>query len=175
MIKGRQKSRIERYNTKIKTAKKLPVHIACINFLFDENFGYLARAAGCFGVNTINIIGAMPNRRVAKKLSGSLVDYLDIKTWKNPSEFLENVRQNKGKIIAAELCDNSSSFNDYSFDFSYQNYIFVGHETYGVPAEIQHSSELVYIPMPGIGYCLNTSQVANIMLYEAAKQYENIT
>jgi len=26
--------------------------------------------------------------------------------------------------------------------------------------------------MPGVGYCLNTSQAANILLYEAVKQFE---
>ena len=27
--------------------------------------------------------------------------------------------------------------------------------------------------MPGVGYCLNTSQAANILLYEATTQYQN--
>jgi tRNA(Leu) C34 or U34 (ribose-2'-O)-methylase TrmL len=173
MINGRNESRLERYNNKLHVAKTLPVHLACVNFLFDENFGYLARAAGCFGVDTINIIGSMPDRRKMRRLSGSLSDYVNIKIWKKPYHFLEEVRKNNGKVITAELCDNASSLNDYSFDFSCQNYIFVGHETHGVPTEIQHSGDLVYIPMPGIGYCLNTAQVANIMLYEAAKQYES--
>jgi len=26
--------------------------------------------------------------------------------------------------------------------------------------------------MPGVGFCLNTSQAANIILYEATKQYD---
>jgi len=31
---------------------------------------------------------------------------------------------------------------------------------------------VVYVEMPGVGYCLNTAQTANILLYEAVKQYE---
>ena len=34
------------------------------------------------------------------------------------------------------------------------------------------NSEKIYIPMPGAGFCLNTSQTANIMMYEAVRQIE---
>ena len=33
-------------------------------------------------------------------------------------------------------------------------------------------SNRIFIPMPGAGACLNTSQAANIMIYEAVKQME---
>jgi tRNA(Leu) C34 or U34 (ribose-2'-O)-methylase TrmL len=49
----------------------------------------------------------------------------------------------------------------------------VGNESTGVPIEILLNSEKIYIPMPGVGFCLNTSQAANIVLYEAVKQYKN--
>ena len=49
----------------------------------------------------------------------------------------------------------------------------VGHEESGIPIEILRNSEVVNIPMPGVGYCLNTSQAANILLYEAVKQFDN--
>ena len=48
----------------------------------------------------------------------------------------------------------------------------VGNEQSGIPTEILKNSDKVYIPMPGVGFCLNTSQTANIMLYEAVRQYE---
>ena len=40
--------------------------------------------------------------------------------------------------------------------------------------EILLNSEKLYIPMDGIGYSLNTSQAANIAVYEAVKQYKQI-
>jgi tRNA(Leu) C34 or U34 (ribose-2'-O)-methylase TrmL len=49
--------------------------------------------------------------------------------------------------------------------------VVVGQEQSGVPVDILVNSEKVCIPMPGAGYCLNTSQAANIFLYEATKQY----
>ena len=48
----------------------------------------------------------------------------------------------------------------------------MGNEEVGVPPEILQSADVVYIPMPGVGYCLNTAQTANIILYEAVRQYE---
>jgi tRNA(Leu) C34 or U34 (ribose-2'-O)-methylase TrmL len=48
----------------------------------------------------------------------------------------------------------------------------VGNETTGVPTQILVNSKIIYIEMPGVGYCLNTAQTANIMLYEAVKQYK---
>jgi len=39
-----------------------------------------------------------------------------------------------------------------------------------VPPEILRKSLPVHVPMPGIGYCLNTSQAANVILYEIMRQ-----
>ena len=48
--------------------------------------------------------------------------------------------------------------------------IVTGHETTGVPSVILHKSKPIYIPMPGVGVCLNTSQGANVALYEYNRQ-----
>jgi tRNA G18 (ribose-2'-O)-methylase SpoU len=71
----------------------------------------------------------------------------------------------------------SGSLHDYdldtfSFNFEKKISIIVGNETSGVPIELLANSIPVYIEMPGIGFCLNTSQAANILLYEAVKQYK---
>jgi len=40
-----------------------------------------------------------------------------------------------------------------------------------VPVDVTQIADCVEIDMPGPGFCLNTSQAANIVLYEASKQY----
>ena len=60
--------------------------------------------------------------------------------------------------------------SSYDFDFNSCVCVVVGNERTGVPEEILQNSNSIYIQMPGIGYCLNTSQTANIILYEAVKQ-----
>ena len=85
----------------------------------------------------------------------------------------EYARENNIKLISAELSKESESIETYDFDFSQPICIIVGHEETGIPVEIINNSDKIYIPMPGVGYCLNTSQVANILLYEATTQYQN--
>jgi tRNA G18 (ribose-2'-O)-methylase SpoU len=58
-------------------------------------------------------------------------------------------------------------------DFEAKTCIVLGNENWGVPEEIIHNSDVVMIPMPGIGACLNTAQTGNIILYEYNRQFTN--
>ena len=62
----------------------------------------------------------------------------------------------------------------WGFGVGVQVCFVVGNETTGVPAEIAHTTTNIVIPMPGAGFCLNTSQAANIVVYEAVKQMGGI-
>lgn len=75
-------------------------------------------------------------------------------------------------IVSAELGEYATNLEDYKFDFTKPLCIVLGHEETGVPADILYNSDRVFIEMTGVGYCLNTSQAGNIMLYEAIKQYK---
>ena len=169
----RDKTRRQRYDSKKKTAKTFPISVATINFKHDGNIGYLIRSAACFGADRVHVIGSLPKRKILNPLSGSLVDYIPIKQHDSPSEFLQYTKANNIKLISAELCEKSESIETYNFDFSQPICIVVGHEEVGIPSEILNNSDKIYIPMPGVGYCLNTSQAANILLYEATTQYQN--
>ena len=169
----RDKTRRQRYDSKKKTAKTFPISVATINFKHDGNIGYLIRSAACFGADRVHVIGSLPKRKILNPLSGSLVDYIPIEQHENPLEFLEYAKSNNIKLISAELCEKSESIETYNFDFSQPICIVVGHEEVGIPSEILNNSDKIYIPMPGVGYCLNTSQAANILLYEATTQYQN--
>ena len=168
----REKTRRERYDEKKRTASVFPIGIACINFKHDGNLGYLIRSAACFGADIVHVIGSVPPRSALDSLSGSLYDYVKIKQHSSPMAFLDYCRDNGVRLISAEICEGTESVTSYKFDFSSPLVLVVGNEELGVPTEILKNSEKVHIPMPGVGYCLNTSQTANIMLYEATKQYQ---
>ena len=166
----RTETRKQRYLNKISTGiHNLPVSLVSVNFQCEGNLAYVIRAAACFGAD-VHIIGFMPERSKIKNESGSTVDYVNIIVHKTPGDFLNYVRENPGQIVSAELCDGASSIYKYRFDNSKHTYIVAGHETTGVPGEILANSDKVFIPMDGPGYCLNTSQAANIMLYEWSRQ-----
>ena len=172
-MNARSKTRRERYDNKKNNAKSYPISLCCINFMHDGNLGYLARAAACFGAKSIHVIGSIPDRKILNSLSGSLYDYVEIKQYINPMSFLDYAKSQDINLISAEICEDSISLFAYKFNFDRHICLVVGHEELGIPVEILRNSEKIYIPMPGVGFCLNTSQAANIALYEAIKQYES--
>tara|TARA_Y100000310_G_scaffold289547_1_gene316020 strand:- start:630 stop:1163 length:534 start_codon:yes stop_codon:yes gene_type:complete len=168
----RSETRRERYDEKLKTAKKYPISLCAINFRVDDNLGYLVRSAACFGAERLYVIGHVPERSNIKATSGSLIDYVEIVQFSTPSEFVARMQLEGIQIIAGELVEKAESIVTYNFNFDRPICVVVGNEETGVPTEILQSADVVHIPMPGVGYCLNTSQAANILLYEAVKQFE---
>ena len=170
----REETRRQRYDNKLKTAKKCPISLCAINFRVDDNLGYLVRSAACFGAERLYVVGHVPERSRIKASSGSLIDYVEIISFATPREFVEHARQQSMQIVAAELVEGARSLSAYNFDFSGPIVLVVGNEQVGVPVEILKNADTVYIEMPGVGYCLNTAQAANILLYEGLRQYGQI-
>ena len=166
----RSQTRRQRYDQKKTTAQKNPISICAVNFGCDENLGYLIRAAACFGAECLHVIGNLPDRAYLIPVSGSLIDYVNIIQHANPHDFLEWTQQHDVDVISAEIADSSVSMYDVDFDMSRKTCVVVGNENTGVPAEILHNSKIMHIPMPGIGFCLNTAQTANIILFEFNRQ-----
>ena len=168
----RHETRKTRYDKKLETAKKYPISLCAINFRVDDNLGYLIRSAACFGAERLYVVGHIPERSSLKAPSGSLVDYVEIVQFSTPSEFISHAHAENIQIVAGELVAGATPLSDYAFSFNRPLSLVVGNEESGVPPEIIINSQVVYISMPGVGYCLNTAQAANIMLYEAVQQYE---
>ena len=168
----REKTRRQRYEDKKKDAKTYPISLCAINFMHDGNLGYLIRSAACFGAELVHVIGSIPANKILNPSSGTLTDYVKIIQHENPSDFLAYARKNDYEVVSAELSADSTPINSCSFDFDRHMCVVVGNEETGVPTEILNSSKAIHIRMPGVGHCLNTSQTANIMMYELTKQYE---
>lgn len=170
----RNETRRQRYNNKINTAKKFPISIATINFMCDENLAYVVRTAACFGLTDVHVIGAIPEYKEMRRYSGTLNEYVQMYQYRNPHEFLVAMKNKGIKLVSLELCDDSKSIENYTYNFDDHICIVTGHETTGIPVEILNNSEKIYIPMDGVGFSLNTSQAANIATYEAVKQYKKL-
>jgi tRNA G18 (ribose-2'-O)-methylase SpoU len=168
---GRLNSRRERYNNKKKYSIKLPAAIAVVSFDFDDNLAFLIRSAACFGITDVFVIGKVPDRSLLKSKSGSLYDYVRLKSFSNISEFSTFSKENQYKIVAAELCSTAISLYEYSFSFDSKTILFIGHEKSGVPGELVVNNDTVFIPMSGPGYCLNASQAGTALMSEYCRQY----
>jgi tRNA G18 (ribose-2'-O)-methylase SpoU len=169
----REETRRERYDEKEDSAKTYPISLVCVNFKHDGNLGYLIRSAACFGADAIHVIGSIPERKTLNALSGTLYDYIQVIQHATPSGFLTYAKSHQIKLVSAEIHETSIPIADYRFDFSSGVALIVGNEQSGIPTEILHHSDVVNIPMPGVGFCLNTAQTANIILYEAVKRFES--
>jgi len=168
----RENTRRERYDTKKRLAQIYPISLCCVNFQHDGNLGYLIRTAACFGAELLHVIGSLPSRKILNPLSGSLYDYVKIKQHSSPGDFLRYTADEEVKLVAAEICEGAKPLSTYKFDFLGPLCLVVGHEQSGIPIEILNRSDVVHFPMPGVGFCLNSSQAANILFYEAIKQYD---
>jgi len=149
----------------------MPLSLVAINFEVDDNLAFLVRTAACYGVSDVYVIGSIPPRKNLYPRSGSLSDEFDLRIFQNPSCFLKFAREKGMFLISAEITDSSTSLHDYRFDFSKHTALVLGNETSGVPVEILLNSETVHIPMPGLGFCLNTSQTGTAFVHEYSRQY----
>jgi tRNA G18 (ribose-2'-O)-methylase SpoU len=170
----RIETRRQRYDKKLTTAKKYPISLCAINFRVDDNLGYLVRSAACFGAERLYVVGHVPERADIKASSGSLIDYVEIIQFDSPRPFLDHTKKEGIQIVSAELVEGARPLSSYNFNFDSPVALVVGNEQSGVPSEIISNSDVVYIEMRGVGYCLNTAQTANILLYEAIRQYHKI-
>lgn len=167
----RSKTRRERYSAKMENALSLPASLVTVNFHCDGNLATLIRVAACFGFDTIHVIGSIPDRKLLANPSGSTLHLVKLKQYSNPSHFLEYARNRNFKLISAELTQNSHNLYNYEFDFNNHTAIILGNETTGVPTELLNNSEIIHIPMPGSGFCLNTSQTGTIFISEYVRQF----
>lgn len=153
-------------------ASLIPVSVATVNFICDGNLGFVIRSMACFGAKELHVIGSIPSYHDLTSLSGGLNKFVNIHQYSHPSDLVRFVKQEAMSLVSVELDARSKSIHDAILPLNHIMLV-LGHETTGVPEEILHQSDLVvHIPMPGVGYCLNTSQAGNIVLYEMAKQLE---
>ncbi len=169
----RQKTRLERILDKQDSAVKLPFSISTINLDLDENLALLIRAAACFGAKEFLVIGKVPPRSFLQPKTGSLVDFVDIKSFANPLAYMSYIRENNIQIVSAEKYDEAVDLRNYKFSFDRETTLVLGHETLGVPLDILINSDVVCIASPGVGFTLNVAQAGAIVMYEYVAQYLN--
>lgn len=162
----RKETRNERYAKKALSATKHPVSIAIVNFQDKLNVGLVIRAAACFGATSVHVIGSLPSQTDLKFASCGTCDYITLIQHSHPRDFLKWVRENDATLFAAELHESAVSIWDVNYCPDKHTVFVVGNESSGVPTDIILNSVVIEIPMPGPGFCLNTSQVANILLFD---------
>lgn len=164
--KHRLKTRRERYDLKEKYSDNLNLSIATVNFSVNDNLAFIIRSAACFGVKNLYVIGSIPPRSSLNAKSGSLYDYVKLKSFPRPSDFLSFCRESNFDLYSLDLTDKSKSIYENTFSTENHSVMVFGHETTGIPVEILLNSKHLHIPMPGVGFCLNVSQAGTVAMSE---------
>lgn len=167
----RTETRRQRYDKKLSNAKFMPVSLCAVNFGIDENLALTIRTAACYGAESVMVIGSVPDHAFLRPRSGTTVDYVKIIQFSTPHDFLEHCRERGYNVVSAELCDGATDINNYRFNTNNHTVIVMGNEYTGVPAEIVHHSDPVYIPMNGAGYSLNVATAGVAFIHEFQRQY----
>jgi len=162
----RNLTRRERYLAKSSIARSYPVGFTTVSLEHDENLALLIRSLACFGGREVNVIGSLPPYNYLKRVSGSTVDWVKINQFSNPYQFLSYAKDNKIKLVSAELAEDSIDIYQYKFDYNSNTSIIIGGETLGVPVELLINSDIVQIKMGGTGYSLNAATAGAIILNE---------
>ncbi len=166
----RDKTRRERYAAKAASCVTHSISVCTVNFDNDENLALTVRAAVCFGAESVMIIGSIPPYSFLHPTSGSTSDLIKKIQFATPGDFIRYAKENDYVIVSAELTDGAVSLYDFKFPIDKKIVIVMGNEYTGVPSEIVHNSTPVFIPMDGIGFCLNTMQTSTVFLSEYCRQ-----
>lgn len=164
------KTRYQKAVEKNKVAEVRPVSLGCVHLHSDGNLGFMVRAAACFGAKEVLVIGSIPEERILRQFSCSMNFFINIKSFPNSREFLRYTRKNNIHIVSLEICERSKNILDYKFPMNKEVCILTGNESTGVPNEIIMKSDCISIPNPGPAPCMNTSQAANVALFEYTRQ-----
>lgn len=168
----RSQTRFERYLEKKENLRNIiPISLCTISFTNDTNTGMSLRSAACFGLDEFYIIGRKPDYSVLKKTSGSLSELTRIKTFPNPASFLRFCREENKEVVSLEISDTSTDIKSFNMDRNKKYVLVVGNEYTGIPQEILFHSVHLHIPMPGIGYCLNSAIAASIGSYVLSETF----
>lgn len=167
----RNETRRQRYDKKKSLAKTMPVSFCAVNFGVDENLALTIRTAACYGAESVMVIGSVPDHAFLRPRSGTTVDYVKILQFPTPHDFLEHCREMGYNIVSAELCDGATDINNYTFDTNKHTVIVMGNEYTGVPGEIIHHSDPIFIPMNGAGYSLNVAMTSVAFIHEYQRQF----
>lgn len=171
----RIKTRRERQEIRRPNSVTLPVSVCCINFDKEINVAHVMRSMACFGAKDLFVIGNVnAGGKALRAVSGSVNHCIRPIVFSTPNSWIQYCRERNVRIIALE-CPSDHTFGSRPIHElepdEREICLVVGHETSGVPVEILKAGECHHIDMRGFAPCLNTSQAANIGLYEMSKKF----
>ncbi len=149
---------------------KIPLLLILDRITDVRNFGAIARAAECAGVDAVVIPskGAAQVNADAIKTSAGALHRIKVCRENNLKEVIEFLKQSGIQVVA---CTEKTESIIYAADFSIPVAIIMGSEEDGISGEyLKRCDAKVKIPMSGKISSLNVSVAAGIVLFEVMRQ-----
>ena len=154
----------------------MSLNIVLVEPEIPQNTGNIVRTCAATGTH-LHIIKPMGFTIDDKKLKRAGLDYwhfLNIKYYENIDEFFEINKDGRFFYLSSKA---PASYTDVNYKDN--DFLIFGKETKGLPEKllIKHPERCVRIPMISSARCLNLSNAAAVVVYEALRQtgFETLT
>jgi tRNA G18 (ribose-2'-O)-methylase SpoU len=147
--------------------------IVCDNLRSAFNVGSIFRTGDAFGVSKVLLCGItcpINNRELQKTALGAECSIPSM-YYQNTMDAIQELKQEKFKIIALEQTSEAISLSKFSFDRDQKYAIVIGNEVEGVTDSVLELCDLaIEIPQIGSKHSLNVSNASSILIWEFFKQ-----
>lgn len=141
--------------------------------IYDRgNISAVLRSAEAMGFQDVHIIES-EKFKSSNRVTKGADKWLNVYSYKNTSECIQELKNQKYKIIATHLDDKSKSLDE--MDWSQKMAFVLGNEKDGISKEmIDSCDERIVIPMQGFVQSFNISVAAAIGLYRIYLERKNL-
>lgn len=149
----------------------MPLHIVLHEPLIPANTGNIARTCAATGthLHLIHPLGFSTDDRYLKRAGLDYWHAVQVFHYDNFAHFVQEHGDKAGTFYFVETWGNKS-YTDVEYRDG--DYIILGKETAGLPAELlePYQEQIIRIPMGDATRSINLSNCAAIVLYEALRQ-----
>ncbi len=137
-----------------------------------HNTSAVMRSCEVFGIQEMNVIEQRFGKRIDKEIAMGAQKWVDINTFDNISDCIDNMKTKGYQIIATTPHENDCLLDD--FDISKPSALFFGTERDGLSQEILEKADgFLKIPMVGFTESLNISVSASIIIQNLMNRLRN--
>lgn len=165
------------HNQVTNNKQKFPLVVIGEELRTPQNVGMSIRVSEAFGVKTFYLNNNSPdlNNRLVQRTARNTEKALDVISYDNIINLLENLKKENYTLIALEITDNSKDIETYNFNKHEKIALLIGSERFGIQEEaLAMCNESIHISMHGLNSSMNVVNSLSVSLYEITKQFKNI-
>ena len=153
------------------------IHCVLYEPEIPQNTGNIMRTCAAFGVK-LHLIEPLGFYLDEAHLKRAGMDYRDLAEWTVYPGWQDFAAKNPGRYYFTTRYGNTPP-DGYDYTGEEEVYFIFGKESAGIPKDLlkAHKDHLIRVPMEGTARCLNLSNTAALILYEAMRQrrYEGLS